>query len=67
MNQDICPTCKQPWPERRGRICSECQMPIGKHHRYHFVGAQVRHRDCADPELSGTTQAPQPRLIEEKP
>lgn len=54
MNPDTCPTCKQPWPERRGRICSECQLPIGAHHRYHFVGSSVRHRDCEDPKLEST-------------
>lgn len=62
-----CPTCHQVLPTKLGRICSECHLPIGKGHKYEFFGSSVRHRNCADPELSGTTQAPQPRLIEEKP
>lgn len=43
----------RPKANRFGRICSECQLPIGSHHRYHFVGSSVRHRDCDDPTLSG--------------
>jgi len=57
MNPDVCPTCRQPWPPKTGRVCSLCNMPINRHDRYHFVGSRVQHRDCEDPDLSKLTAA----------
>lgn len=56
-----CFACHQVLPTKLGRICSECHLPIGKGHKYSFFGSSVRHRNCADPELSGATQAPRHR------
>jgi len=52
MNSESCPTCGRPWPDRRGRICSLCELPIKQYDRWHFVGARVQHRDCQDPTLA---------------
>lgn len=62
-----CPTCGQPWPDKAGRVCALCGQKIGGRDKWEFVGAMVHHKDCANPTLSGTIPAPQPRLIEEKP
>lgn len=52
MNPEACPTCGQPWPDRKGRICAECDKRIARHDRYQFVGSKVQHRDCSDPQLT---------------
>lgn len=68
MNPNVCPTCGQNWPDRQGRVCSACGLPIGKHHKYRFVGSTVQHRDCKDPTLAGVAaalQAEQAELLPE--
>ena len=59
MNSDLCPACGQKLPDRRGRICSLCELPIKQHDRWHFVGSRVQHRDCEDPQLAKLTEANQ--------
>jgi predicted amidophosphoribosyltransferase len=63
INPALCPTCSQPWPNRQGRICSQCGLKIGRHDKYRFVGAALQHRDCANPEMRTTLEAPQPNLL----
>jgi len=48
---DTCPTCGQTWPEKRsGRICADCSIRIGGHHKWFFgKDGRPRHRDCNNP------------------
>jgi predicted amidophosphoribosyltransferase len=66
MNPGNCPTCARPWPEKRGRICSVCERPIGRHDRWSFVGSVVQHRDCNDPQLAQLTLANQQKRVEQQ-
>lgn len=66
MSRDLCPHCKQPMPERRGRVCSECDKPIRAHDRYYFVGSSVRHKDCMDPTLGKLTKTYQESFLHEE-
>lgn len=61
-----CPTCGQPWPNRSGRVCGLCHLPIGRHHRWHTVGSVVQHHDCANPTLAAAAPSSQ-LLIEAAP
>lgn len=52
-----CPTCGRPW-RRAKRTCASCDKPILKHHKWHFDGSQVRHDNCANPELRPPKEGP---------
>ena len=63
QQENLCPACGQTLPDRRGRICSECQLPIGSHHKFYFVGSRVRHRDCDDPKLYKKASEPAQAML----
>lgn len=47
---ELCPTCGQPFPEKRKRrMCAQCGKPILAHHKFLFDGSSVRHRICSAP------------------
>lgn len=57
MNPAYCHACGQALPQRGGRVCSLCELPIALHDRWKFVGARVQHKDCHDPKLEKLTAA----------
>lgn len=54
MERERCPTCGQPvGPWKATRVCSLCQKPIRKGHKWQIENSVVRHRVCDDPESYG--------------
>lgn len=57
--QGVCRECGQRLPAtQHRRVCAACGKPILRGHKYVFVGSEVRHRTCEDPQ-SYTSPAPE--------
>lgn len=67
MNTPKCHTCGQNFPTDAGRICALCGKKIGAREKYRFIGGTTQDRDCSNPTMEVATEAPQPRLIEDRP
>jgi len=49
---EYCATCGQriPQPPKPARICSVCQQPIMKGHKWQIVDSKIQHRVCERPD-----------------
>lgn len=54
---DRCPTCDRPFT-RKGRFCYACEKPIGRNHKFHYVGCYIQHDDCSNPTLDLRRETP---------
>lgn len=52
-----CPTCRRPYITK-GRWCYACERPIGRRHKFHYVGCYIQHDDCANPEMRLDIETP---------
>jgi hypothetical protein len=50
-------------PARARRICRNCQKPIRRRDKYRFVGSEVQHRDCDQPQGVPAAESTQPPLM----
>jgi hypothetical protein len=45
------------------RVCRNCQKPIRRTDKYRFVGSEVQHRDCNQPQGVPVESAQPPLML----